>query len=248
MRFKEGFPWKGPMHSMTSVQRLYELQELDTALEKNRAALAVVEAQLGETEALRAARQALVQAREEQARLAREQRDMEREVQDADEKIKRTDKRLYGGTVKSPKELMNLEEELQRLKTRRGSTEDRLLALLEAAEKAQETAKARATELEIAERTWQQEQKRLAGEQARLKKEIASLESRRQAAAGLVAAPTLALYEELRAARQGQAVARVGARTCMGCRISLPETDFRRAVRGDELIQCPNCRRFLYHG
>lgn len=233
---------------MTVAQRLYELQETDLALEKKRAALAAAEAQMGETGALHAARQALAQAKEEQARLEREQRGLEADVQDLEEKTGRTDKKLYSGTVQSPKELMNLEEELKRVKARRSETEDRLLALLDAAEKARETVKKRASELETAEQTWQQEQKRLVEEQARLGEEIAGLTSRRQAAAGLVAASTLALYEDLRATRQGQAVARVGARTCMGCRISLPEADFRRAVRGNELVQCPSCRRVLYSG
>ncbi|MDO8531610.1 MAG: C4-type zinc ribbon domain-containing protein [Dehalococcoidia bacterium] len=233
---------------MTVAEQLYQLQEIDLALDREKAALVAVEARMGETEALRAARQALATAKEEQTRLQREQRSVEADIQDADEKVRTLDKKLYGGSVKSPKELMNMEEELERLKAKRSGTDGKLLALMDTVEQAQGAVKSRAAEMEAAEHARRVEQDGLRTEQARLQTEIAGLTSRRKAAAAQPPAPALALYERVRPLRQGLAVARIASRMCMGCRISLPESDYRRAARGDEIVQCPNCQRILFTG
>ncbi|MEK7873281.1 MAG: hypothetical protein AAB502_05415, partial [Chloroflexota bacterium] len=146
---------------MTVAEQLYQLQEIDLALDREKAALVAVEARMGETEALRAARQALATAKEEQTRLQREQRGLEADIQDADAKVETLDKKLYSGSVKSPKELMNMEGELERLKAKRSDTDGKLLAVMDAVEQAQRTVTTRAAEMEAAEQAWRQEQQDL---------------------------------------------------------------------------------------
>ena len=233
---------------MTVAEQLYQLQEIDLALDKGKAALTAIEARMGETEALRGARQTLAQAKEEQSRLQREQRGLEADIQDADAKVGTLDKKLYGGSVKSPKELMNMEEELERFKAKRSDTDGKLLEVMDAVEQAQRAVKSRAAEMEAAEQAWRVEQDGLRTEQARIQTEVVGLTSRRKAAAARVPPRALALYERVRPIRQGKGVARIASRMCMGCRISLPESDYRRAAHGDEIVQCPNCQRILFTG
>ena len=50
------------------------------------------------------------------AELERSQRELEREVEDLQAKAAISEERLYGGTVKNPKELASLQEQVANLK------------------------------------------------------------------------------------------------------------------------------------
>ncbi len=84
--------------------------------------------------------------------------------------------------------------------------------------------------------SWQAEQARLLHEQATLTAEIAALEERRREQVQVIDRATLALYDALRAAHQGRAVAKVERGMCQGCRISSAD---------DALAEGPQQRRSL---
>ncbi len=90
------------------------------------------------------------------------------------------------------------------------------------------------------------EQEDLQGRQATLGAEIAVLEERRSEQASGINGAVLPLYERLRAARQGRAVAKVEGGACQGCRISLPMNLVKLARSSNDLVQCTNCERILY--
>ena len=87
---------------------------------------------------------------------------------------------------------------------------------------------------------------RLRKEEKRLVMEVDRLRQARESMLPELPPSALTLYETIRAARHGQAVAKVERGMCQGCRITLPETERRQARSGQSIVQCNSCQRILY--
>jgi predicted nucleic acid-binding Zn-ribbon protein len=231
---------------MPSIAELWKLQEIDSALDARRASLADARERLGETEELVAAR-AEASALRDALRDARgSQKDIELEADGVRAKIAPAEEKLYGGTIRNPKELSDLQADIDQLRRHLSVVEDRdleALARLESAEASLREAEARLAALEEAHR---QEQQELQERIALLTVEIRQYEARRAAAVAAVDRDALGVYEHLRRAHQGRGVARLDRNLCTGCRISLPTATVNKARGGNALVQCPNCERILY--
>lgn len=231
---------------MAGTAELYALQEVDLALDTSRAALADVESRLGEPEELLEAR-STVEERREGLRLA--ERTFREQEMNADElrgKIEPLERRLYEGSVRNPKELEDLQQDIESLKRRRSGLEDEALEAMGALEQAQQSLAEAERELQELTESSQAEQEELRARQASLTDEIAALEGRRDEQASGMEGRLLSLYEQLRSTRQGQAVAKVRGGACQGCRISLPMNLLQRARSGNDIVQCVSCERILY--
>lgn len=232
--------------AMTKAKQLYELQEIDLGIERNTETLTQLRSQLGKDDDLVSARTALDTARKHLADLEHQQRTAEWGVDDLEKKIALEEKKLYEGSLKNPRELMNLQHEIELLKERRGEQEEQLLAIMMEVDTNQQDVALKSSELEVMERDWQANQERLSREQTDLEADLAMLEQKRELLRGQTDSATLGVYEELRQAKQGLAVAKVVQGRCQGCRISLPMSDRQRARTGHKLVTCSNCGRILY--
>ena len=233
---------------MVPIRLLYELQELDLEIDATRNRLAQVEGQLGEDPALAEAKAALTQERAALAELEKQQRAAEAALDDIRAQVASLEKKLYDGSVRNPKELVSMQDDVNQHRERQHAQEDCVLELMEQAEKAKAELEAKAAQAAATERQWQQGQAQLYGEGAALKDTLKSLEEKRQTLASRIDPAILNLYEELRAAKQGRAVARVEQGRCLGCRISLPMPPIQRARAGQSLVHCTNCGRIIYVG
>src|SRR3990172_2090476 len=115
---------------MTPAAELYALQELDLALDRASARLAEIEPALGESEELLEARRLADEKRQVVAQFRSRQADMETDVDDARAKASGVEKKLYGGTVRNPKELEDLQADVTSLQGQIRKREDALLAVL----------------------------------------------------------------------------------------------------------------------
>jgi predicted nucleic acid-binding Zn-ribbon protein len=235
-----------PSLTMTIAADLYTLQEIDSAIEAVRASLTTVEEQLGESEELVAGRQAVDEARDALEGVSRQQRDQEWQVDDLRSRLSGVEGKLYGGSVRNPKELAGVQEEANILKGQLRRREDELLDLMVRVEEGQAALREAEESLAEVEGRWRQEQKELTSEKERLEGELAGLEERRGRQSGLVEAKVLALYDNLLQRRQGRAVVKVERGMCGGCRISLPMTVLQKARSGLDVVQCVSCERILY--
>jgi predicted nucleic acid-binding Zn-ribbon protein len=231
---------------MTWISDLRRLQETDTALDSRRGSRDDAEARLGESEELVAAR-----ARAEELAAAlhlqqSSQKDIELEADDLKSKITPAETKLYSGAIKNPKELADLQSDIDQLKRHLSAVEDRdleALAALEAAENEHRAAAAAAAAIESA---WSEEQAALAERIKTLASEIEQYEAERAEQLGAVAPEMLRTYNHIRIAHQGRALAKLDRNLCTGCRISLPTNVVNKARTGNTLVQCPNCERILH--
>ncbi len=232
---------------MTRISDLYELQETDLEIDSRRASLEEIEGCLGESEEAAAAGDAIVEREAEVQETQKHLRSAEWEVDDLTNKIKPLEKKLYGGTVHSPKELASLEEDIHSIQARKRILEDRALEVMSQLEEAEKALAAARQEQASLLGAWEEEQRKLRETQATLTSEIEELESRRAEQRAAIDGSGLAMYDALRSKHQGRAVAKVERSTCGGCRISLPMSVLHKARGGsDVIVQCSSCERILY--
>src|SRR5438105_15428833 len=230
---------------MTTAPDVLALQETDQELDRARARLTDVEGQMGESEELIAARQVVAEKQEVLTQLRSRLHDAEWSVDDARGKATEVEGKLYGGTIRNPKELSDLNTEFALLKAQVAKREDTLLGLLVEIEEGEAQLDNAQSSLAERDAIWQRDQASFLEEKARLEPEVADLDARRQDQLKTVDASSLRLYQLLRERHRGQAVAGVERGMCQGCRIALPISLLQKARSGVGLVQCVSCERIL---
>jgi predicted nucleic acid-binding Zn-ribbon protein len=233
---------------MTSASDLYALQELDLRHDTRRALIADIDSRLTETDELVAARERVDEAGSQVESLRRQQRDIEARIEDLDAKVQPLEKKLYDGSVRNPKELTDMQKEVDSLKAQRGRLDEEALRLMEAVEAAAGALEDARKGLEATESAWETDQRDLRAERARAEQENATLEDERGRRTQGMDISALGLYEALRKTKQGRPVARVERGNCQGCRVTLPTHVVQRVRIGSELVRCPRCERILVAG
>jgi predicted nucleic acid-binding Zn-ribbon protein len=229
---------------MSIARDLYQLQEVDIALEANLQAQKRASGQIGESQIVVKAREKLAEEQKNLERQTAQQKSTEWEIDDLSAKIKESEKKLYGGKIFNSKELGSLQQESDELKKRRSGFEDKSLELMDQLELLRNTIGSSQDELAKLETQWKAQQKQLVVELLQLKAAETVLESNRKQLSSLFDAETLATYQELRK-RKGVAVAKVEQGICGGCRITLPNTDLQRA-KGGGVVRCSSCGRIIF--
>ena len=229
----------------SSISSLFALQALDQTLDAHRTALAAARAALEDDQALIDARASLDDAARAQVDAARVQREHEFEVDDLRAKVEPLDQKLYSGTIKSPKELQELDHQVTTFKEMLAEREAALLDQIAVAEATSAAVNSAQKAIQVLDALRVTDHARLRAEIAQHEAAIAELDAKRAGAAALTEAQVLRVYEQLRPRTGGRAVARVERGMCGGCRIGLPVNIVSRARSGTMLVQCTSCQRIL---
>lgn len=229
---------------MSVVRQLYQLQELDLEIDSSERALAQTLQQMGESEALLKAENQLKREEERLGELRHKQRSAEWELEDISTKLGAAEETLFSGRIKNPKELANLQHEVEILKANKARVEERVLEVMEQVEQCEGVISKLADELKTIKAQWQRQQQELAENAERLRTALSELRQRRQLLLEGIPPQALELYQGLRRER-GTAVARVEQGVCRGCRISLPVSELQQ-VKSGSLVKCSSCGRILF--
>jgi predicted nucleic acid-binding Zn-ribbon protein len=229
---------------MNVAKQLYRLQEVDLEIESGERALEQVTSQLGDSQAVIKTEKQLELEQKHLEELSRQQRSAEWEIDDITTKLAAAEEQLFSGRVKIPKELTNLQHEVEAFQSRRNQLEEKALEIIDRVEQSEAEVAKIESELGKLKADWQRQQKQLTDEMERLKATLADLRDKRQRMVGEIAPPAFEFYQTLRKGK-GMAVARVEQGICRGCRISLPTTDLQQARSGN-LVQCSSCGRILF--
>ncbi len=229
---------------MSTVSQLYQLQEIEIEIESREQAIARITAQIADTSALVRARNHLEQAEHHLKELTKKQHLNELELATLNEKVAATEDELYSGRTANPKELVNLQREIDGLKSKLGDLESEALETMEDIDRAALTVSDRKHGLGKMTSEWQSQKEELSEELRGLEAELTELRQQREMTITGIAPQCLERYYQLKN-KCGQAVARVERGICLGCRISLPSMELQRA-RGNQLVECSSCGRFLF--
>jgi len=229
---------------MSLTGQLYRLQQLDLELQKKLQELSEINHGLSDNNALVTAESRLSSHKEQLEDVSKQQKNSEWELEDLQEKIRQIDGKLYSGTTKDTKELVNLEREVKRLKNQIKPKEDALLASMSQMEELETNVKTTVEEVERLEREWEQRQGTLGQRKSEIETLLAKLNEDRVVLARQLESEVLKIYERVRLSR-GQAVAKVERGECQGCHIAVSTSQWQKVKAGD-LIQCNSCSRILY--
>ena len=229
---------------MSLIGQLYKLQQLDLELQKNLQELSEVNQRLSDNKSLVAAESKLSSYKEQLDSVNSKQKNSEWELDDLQEKIRQIDGKLYSGTTKDPKELVNLEKEVKSLKSQIKSKEDALLGLMSQIEEIEVNLKTTAEEREQLRQEWEQKQETFGQRKSEIQTLLTKLKEDRVTLAQQLDSEALNTYERIRLSR-GQAVTKVEKGKCQGCHIAVPTSQWQKVKAGD-LIQCNSCSRILY--
>jgi len=229
---------------MGVAKQLNQLQEVDLEIESNELALAQITSQLGESQAVVKSRTKLKSEQQHLEELGQQQHSAEWEIEDIVNKLTTAEEKLYSGRIKNPKELANLQHEVDGLRTRRNQLEDKALEIMDQVELSTASVATLSNELKTLETDWHSQQQQLLANMEQLKTTLADLERKRQLLSAKIDPQAIEFYQELKK-QKGRAVAKVEQGICRGCRILLPTTELQRA-RGDSLVQCSSCGRILF--
>ena len=231
---------------MSRASALFRLQQIDLELDACHNRLAEIKAALGDDPVVQNARARLLtaEARHRAARVALQE--FELEGQTLTEKIREVEQRLYGGAVRNPKELRDLQAETESLKRRLASAEEQQLNALIDSETAEAQAAGTEAELRQAEDIAARTQSTLVTERASLEARQRKLEAEREAARAPVPEADRQTYDRLRQTRHGRAITRLDDGACGACGIAPSALIRQEARRGTDLVRCPGCDRILY--
>lgn len=161
-------------------------------------------------------------------------------------KITQNESSLYGGSLRNPKELQDLQADISSLKRRLAATEDQELQAMLEVEAAQAEIDAAEESLKQVQARVEHDQRSLIAERSDLVHEQERLLAERGAALSAVAKTVIDQYEILRNQHRGVAVAEISDSACGACGTTLTAALQQSARHSGQLVFCPSCGRILF--
>ena len=176
-----------------------------------------------------------------------EERRIDDEAQAVGARADEVNKRLYSGSIASPRELQAMQADIDMLHRRRSDLEDEELEVMEQ----RETLDAQLATLDAAIAGLQavvaQLRETIAATESEIDDEIARETAARDGLAKSIGEALLRDYERRRAQNRGAGAAKLIGTTCQACHLTVPSTEAERIRRsaGSEVAYCDNCSAIL---
>ena len=231
---------------MSRTVPLYNLQQLDSALNSRVSRMREIDSQMEDSPELVAARTAHQEAQTRHTTAHATLKKLAHEAEENTTRLRTQEKRLYGGSIKNPKELAQVQEEVEHLKLRSKQQEDAVIDAMLAAEEAETEEQSRTAELTQVSEAWQKFKDGLLEEKDTLMGQAKVLQVKRQRAITELPWADLQVYERLRRAKGGLAVAEVREGLCAGCHVAVPAHVLRLARASEDFVMCPTCGRIIF--
>lgn len=230
---------------MIQASELYRLQEIDLNVQQKHKRLEEIAAQLADNKAIAEAQQQVEANQQVLAPLQIKVRKLEQDIQANTSKVRETDENLYSGKVKNPKELQDMQHEIQSLKKRNQELEDTLLETMMSVDEADAALKDSTAKLETLRAQFELANQSLIVEQKRLKSEGSALLKSREQLVPTIDTETMRVYSNLRRSKNNHAVAVLNNQSCSVCRVQQNMNVIESVRKNESLTYCSSCGRIL---
>jgi hypothetical protein len=226
------------------AKKLFDLQALDLEIKTAEAALSDIEQRLQDDSKIKNIKQEYSTTTDELTKVERSKKDLEWNIDELQKNINQINTKLYGGTVKNPKELMGFEQESKALKNQLKEKEDTLLDLMAQEDTLLKRKISIKEKLDVIESEWKKEQEAIIADKKVFEAQLTDLNKQRQQNVSTIDDESIKIYEKI-SSRKGYAVVRVEQGKCQGCRLSISMSEMQRA-RSGTIVQCSSCGMILY--
>ena len=176
--------------------------------------------------------------------LKKQYRDYESDVKLNLAKINKSQEKLR--SVKTNKEYQSLLKEIEDVKSKNSSIEDKMIECLDRIDEAEEIIATKKDEyLQFSDRI-KSEKQSIEHEAEIDKKKLDELDMDRKNVSGLIGSQLFKKYLVIKEQQEGLAVVPVKDAVCHGCNVNLPPQLYNELFRHDSLKFCPNCHRIIY--
>ena len=233
---------------MSQSQVLFSLQQIDSQLDQAHTRIKDIDRTLASNSDLEHAQANMLAAQSSLDTQLHGLQKAEQLVQDQCIKIAQTEAALYGGKIRIPKELQDLQNEAASLKKHLRVLEDRQLEHMEAVEIAENQSNEAVAILKLTKAIWIEQSAHLHNELTNIQVLCSRLEAERAAARSPISQELLIVYENLRKQRNGVAVVKISGKSCSACGTTLSPAMLQSAQSSQTITRCPSCNRILYSG
>ncbi len=232
---------------MNQTAHLFRVQKLDLELDHNHKRIQEIDRILESDQTIQTARSRLQTAKFDVQKAHQKLREIEETARSVQTKMEISENKLYGGKIKNPKELQDIQNEIAALKRRLSNVEDEQLDAMVDLENNDQILKKAEANLSESQADFAQRSAGLLGEKGQLEKINDRLSTERAAAIGFLPDDSLQLYQSLRSKKNGRAMALIDDQCCGACGTSLRPAELQSA-HTSKITFCPTCGRILYAG
>ena len=230
---------------MSEARILYQVQLIELDILERAKRVKAIAAEMADDQDLRAATKAHAAAESQVEDYGKRMAELERQIETVAAKRKATETRLYSGSVTAPKEMQDMQLEIESLTRRRDELDDALLVLMLELDEAEDQAADDKAALEAIKERLKLRDAVLVRERKKLNAEISDLRAARKDTATGVSNDIFRVYNDMRAAKANRPVAELRDKTCAACGIRQHQSIVTALNSGNGLVMCGSCGRIL---
>ena len=232
---------------LPDLERLIQLQNLETAIEESRRRVAAHPQRVQDADArLTQARDVVDEARRRLKASQDLRREQEKDAATYQARLSKFKDQL--SAVKTNREYQAMQHEIETAQKDLGVVEEKVLERMMEADALTAEVKKDEQALAAQQKATEAEKKALAEELAAVETAFAQATERRAAVIAGMEPPLVALFEQVARARKGIAIcAATRDGLCSACHLRLRPQVFQEVRRNDTIIQCFSCNRVLYY-
>jgi uncharacterized protein len=233
---------------MNPAFQLSRLQKIDTELDLISSRQQEIQRIIQDESEVNEVKSRLSEAENQLKAFQKQLQDIEEKNHQFQVKLQESEHALYGGKIRLPRELQDLQNEIASLKkqiTIQDEAQFSGMMQLEDMEKNRATIQ---TELREAKSVFATRVAAAKGEFSSWEKKKGNLLTERHAVMQNLEEDSLLKYDLLRKSKRGLAVALVSEQACAGCGSTLTPADWQAARSPQRLVFCSTCGRILYAG
>jgi predicted nucleic acid-binding Zn-ribbon protein len=224
---------------------IVRLQEIDSEIFRKNAEIESIPKQILRYKSpLSAAEKSLKKIEDEFDSLEKKRREKDLELKEITDRIEKLKSRV--SEIKTNKEYKAHLAEIEKTEKKKYLIEDDILYLMEEAEEKTRTLEEARKTIEEQKQKLQSIQKELDMKSEEARKELSALREKRASIVKRIPEEFYVRYMDVLEKSNGLAVVEARDEVCLGCHMSIPPQLYLIIKDSDELIQCPQCNRFLF--
>lgn len=230
---------------MSDVLALYRLQQLELEIIDQTKRIKAIDLQLEDNAGLHEAEEAFETAKTAFDEAVKRANEMNLEIATLIDKKQNSETRLYSGEITNPKEMQDLQMEIESLARRNEVLDDELLRIISDRDACQATLHECEGALNDIGEERKEENKNLLKEKKTLASSVKKQLSKRKATVKELPAELFKSYNTLRTKKANRPVSVLRDYACTICGIEQNSTVITAINRSSDLVHCQSCGRIL---